>query len=475
MIFVNFHPMKHFILTGGLCLGLLVLGHSQTPADSAMLRKLFDAALTQGSCYENLRHLCKDVGHRLSGSENAAKAVEWAHATMNAMHLDRVEKQPVMVPHWERGKADKAWYKCKAGKFTPPILALGSSVGTGKKPLAAQMVEVKSLEEVREMPDGTLTGKIVFYNRPMNARELDTFDAYGGCVDQRGMGAVEAAKKGAIAVVVRSMTLQLDDHPHTGNMKYEEGVTKIPACAISTNGAELLHQHLQQDPHLLFSLAMGCQTFPDAPSHNVIGELRGTEHPDEIIVVGGHLDSWDVGEGAHDDGTGVVQAIEVLHLFQAVGYKPKRTIRAVAFMNEENGMKGGLEYAAQAKAKGEKHVAALESDRGGFCPRGIEIQANADNTSFALRFIPLFRPYMVHDIQPGYGGVDISPLRGQGAGLFGYMPDSQRYFDYHHAETDVFEAVNKRELEMGAAAMAAWIYLLSEYGLPSNTPYEPPR
>jgi carboxypeptidase Q len=328
---------------------------------------------------------------------------------------------------------------------------------------------------VKALPENALQGKICFYNRPMNAKELDTFHAYGSCVDQRGGGAVEAAKKGAVAVVVRSMTLQLDDHPHTGNMRYENGVNKIPACAISTNGAELLHKHLQEDPNLQFSLNLGCRTYPDAPSFNVIGEIKGSEFPDEIIVVGGHLDSWDVGEGAHDDGTGVVQAMEVLRLFRLVGYQPKRTIRAVAFMNEENGMKGGLEYAAQAKAKGEKHIAALESDRGGFSPRGIHIQANPDNTSFAMRFQPLFQPYMIHNIEPGYGGVDISPLRNQGAGLFGYMPDSQRYFDYHHAETDVFEAVNQRELELGAAAMAAWVYLLSEYGMPSNDPYEPPK
>lgn len=465
--------MKQWIFLGILSCGVWQSASAQTPADSLMIRKLFDTELTQGTSYENLRHLCKDVGHRLSGSPRAAKAVEWAYTAMGAMQLDRVEKQPVMVPHWVRGDAEKASYKGKMGKVTPPVLALGSSIGTGKKPISAQVVEVKGLDEVKNMPDGALKGKIVFYNRPMNPKDLNTFEAYGGCVDQRGGGAVEASKKGAIAVVVRSMTLQHDDHPHTGNMRYDEGVTKIPACAISTNGADLLHKHLQQDPNLVFSLNMQCEMQPDAPSHNVIGEIKGSQFPDEIIVVGGHLDSWDVGEGAHDDGTGVVQAMEVLKLFRLIGYQPKRTIRAVAFMNEENGMKGGLEYAAQAQAKGEKTIAALESDCGGFTPRGLGIQANPDNTAFAQRFKPLFTPYMVHNIQPGYGGVDISPLRKQGAGLFGYMPDSQRYFDYHHAETDVFEAVNQRELEMGAAVMAAWIYLLSEYGMPSNEPYEP--
>lgn len=466
--------MKRCIFLGLLALCLGRFAAAQTPADSVMLRRLFDAAMTQSVCYENLRHLCKDVGHRLSGSPNATKAVEWAYATMQGMSLDRVEKQPCLVTHWERGAAEIAYFKSSKGKFVVPILALGSSVATPKKGVLAEVVEVTSLDAVKAMPDGALTGKVVFYNRPMNPKELDTFDAYGGCVDQRGTGALEAAKKGAIGVVVRSMNLRADDFPHTGNMRYGDStVAKIPACAISTNGADLLHMQLQADPQLKFYFKMNCASFPDVPSHNVIGELKGSTYPDEIITVGGHLDSWDVGEGAHDDGTGVVQAIEVLHLFQAVGYKPKRTIRAVAFMNEENGMKGGLEYAAQAKAKGEKHIAALESDRGGFAPRGIDMQANSDNTAFAMRYKPLFVPYMVHNLQPGYGGVDISPLRAQGAGLFGYTPDSQRYFDYHHAASDVFEAVNKRELELGAWTMAAWIYLLSEYGLPSNAPYEP--
>ncbi|MFN8394160.1 MAG: M20/M25/M40 family metallo-hydrolase [Bacteroidia bacterium] len=468
--------MKRLFTTALLAGSLSGMALAQTPEDSVMLRRLFDAEITQGTCYENLRHLCKDVGHRLSGSPNAAKAVEWAAATMNTMGLDRVEKQPVLVPHWERGKADRAWYKGKMGKVTPPILALGSSVGTPNgKAISAPVVEVFSLDEVRKMEDGSLKGKIVFYNRPMNAKELDTFDAYGGCVDQRGGGSVEASKKGALAVIVRSMTLQHDDHPHTGNMRNEEGTTKIPAAAISTNGADRLHEDLKNDPNLVFSLQMGCQTFPDAPSHNVIGEIKGSALPNEFITVGGHLDSWDVGEGAHDDGTGVVQAMEVLKLFRMVGYQPRHTIRAVAFMNEENGMKGGLEYAAQAKAKGEKHIAALESDRGGFSPRGVEIQANPENTAWSLKYKPLFIPYMVHNIQPGYGGVDISPLRAQGAGLYGYLPDSQRYFDFHHAETDVFEAVNERELKLGAWVMAAWIYLIDQYGLPSNEPYEPPK
>jgi hypothetical protein len=266
-------------------------------------------------------------------------------------------------------------------------------------------------------------------------------------------------------MVVRSMNLATDDFPHTGNQRYAPEVQPIPAAAISTRAADLLHAQLEKDPDLKFFLQMNCETLPDVESHNVIGEIRGSEFPDEIIVLGGHLDSWDLGEGAQDDGAGVVQAIEVLHLFKKIGYQPKRTIRAVAWMNEENGMRGALKYAEEAQKKGEKHLAGLESDRGGLTPRGFTVEAGDEIYNKVIRWAGLLEPYMLHDIVPGHGGVDISPLRDQGVALFGFLPDSQRYFDYHHARTDVFEAVNKRELELGAASMAALVYLIDTYGL----------
>jgi carboxypeptidase Q len=450
-----------------------LLGTALPAQDSLMVRRIFDAALTKGSCYENLRSLCKGVGHRLSGSPSAAKAVDWAYARFNGMALDRVEKQPCLVTHWERGKAESAWIKSRSGKLKVPVLALGSSIATSKGGIDAPVIEVFSLEEVKALDPAVVKGKIVFYNRPMNPTDINTFTAYGGCVDQRGYGAVEAARKGALAVVVRSMNLRLDDYPHTGNMRYEDGVTKIPACAISTNGAEALHRLLRDDPSLSFHLEMGCKAFPDAPSYNVMGELKGSTYPDQVIVVGGHLDSWDVGEGAHDDGAGVVQSIEVLHLFQTIGYKPRYTIRAVAFMNEENGMKGALAYADSAAKKGERHYAALESDEGGFSPRGFNIDASDETLRFMRTYADLLAPYLLRQIEKGYGGVDIGPLRKQGTALFGYAPDTQRYFDFHHAATDVFEGVNKRELELGAASMAVLIYLIDQHGLPEN-PQVPP-
>lgn len=430
------------------------------------IRTLFDKSLTEGACYENLRYMCKEIGPRLSGSKQAAESVDWIYNLMLGMGLDRVEKQDCMVPHWERGKPEKAWMEGDGVRLEASVCALGSSIATAKGGITGEIVEVFSLEEVEKMSRKDVEGKIVFFNRPMEPTHLNTFHAYSGCVDQRGGGAAAAGAKGAIGVVVRSMNLRLDDYPHTGNMRYKEGIDPIPAAAISTNDAEALHHLLQKDKKTRFHLEMDCRTLPDAPSHNVIGEIKGSEFPDEIIVIGGHLDSWDLGEGAQDDGAGVVQSIEVLHLFQKIGYQPKRTIRAVAYMNEENGVRGARKYAAVAKEKGELHIAGLESDRGGFTPRGFTVDSDPETLSFVQGWADWLRPYMLHEIKAGYGGVDIGQLKDQGTILFGFLPDSQRYFDHHHAATDVFEAVNKRELELGAASMAALVYLIDRYGLP---------
>lgn len=441
-------------------------GEPMPSQEQKMLKQLFNTALTESICYDVLRHMCKEIGPRLSGSPEAAASVEYIYEVFEQMGLDRVEKQPCMVPHWERGKPEKAWVKSSEGKQSLSVCALGSSIATPKKGITAEVVEVFTLEEVNKMDPSELEGKIVFFNRPMEPTHLNTFTAYSGCVDQRSKGASEAGAKGAIAVVVRSMNLRLDDFPHTGNMRYADGVNKIPACAISTNGADQLHDLLKKDPNLKFHLEMDCKTFPDVESHNVIGEIKGSEFPDEIIVVGGHLDSWDLGEGAQDDGTGVVQAMEVLNLMKKTGYQPKRTIRAVAYMNEENGMRGAIEYGKVAKEKGENHIAAIESDRGGFTPRGFTIEGKPEVVAYFQEWSDWLAPYLLHDIKSGYGGVDISTLRDQGTILIGFLPDSQRYFDYHHAASDLFEAVNKRELELGAASMAALVYLIDQKGVP---------
>ncbi len=434
-------------------------------ADSVAIRKMFDEALAHGASYENLRTLCKQIGPRLSGSAGAQKAVEWGQAAMRAAGADSVWLQPCMVPHWERGKPESARVLGVKGLDKLPVCALGGSVPTAGK-LVAPVVEVQNFEELAALPADKVKGHIVLFNRPMEARNVTSFTSYGGAVNQRGRGAIEAAKRGAVGVLVRSMNLRADDFPHTGAMRYQDDVTKIPAAAISTNAADQLSAALKKQPDIRVELKMDCRTLPDAPSFNVVGEIRGSELPKEVIVVGGHLDSWDLAEGAHDDGAGCVQSIEVLRLLKATGQRPRRSVRAVLFMNEENGTRGAQEYANQAEKEvgRRRHIAAIESDAGGFTPRGFTVQATPAQVATAQQWRPLLKPYLVDAIEAGHSGTDIEPLGKTGAVLLGLSPDSQRYFDVHHAATDVFEAVNRRELELGGATMGAMVWLISQHG-----------
>lgn len=456
--------MRYFLLVALLSTNLKLPAQS---TDEQFIRKIYDEALARGQSYEMLEHLCTKIGPRLSGSPGAAAAVEWSRQVMQAYGFDSVWLQPVMVPHWVRGKKEigRIVNSKKLGSEEVNICALGGSVGTGATGVLANVVEVRSWDELKQLGEKGIKGKIVFFNRPMDPKVIPMFSSYGGAVDQRANGASEAAKLGAIGVIVRSMGVNLEDYPHTGSLRYALNVPKIPAVAIATRHAELLSSLLKDDKELKFYFETHCETLPDAPSFNVVGELHGTQYPDEIIVVGGHLDSWDLGQGAHDDGTGCVQSIEVLRIYKAMGYKPKRTIRAVMFMNEENGLRGGVEYANQAKLKNEKHIAAMESDRGGFTPRGFTLPSDANAKEKIRSWKPLLEPYGLSDFSQEGGGADISPLAPQGVPLMGFLPDSQRYFNYHHTSEDTFDKVDKRELELGAASMAALLYLIDQYGL----------
>jgi hypothetical protein len=443
---------------------LSVLGQSN---DAEMIRKLYELALTEGKSYDWLGHLSNQIGGRLSGSVQAEQAVDFTRREMEKLDLDKVWIQPVMVPKWVRGTPEFAYIESEPGNTNNvPICALGGSIATPSGGLKASVIEVKSFDELAALGRDKIAGKIVFYNRPMDPTQIHTFQAYGGAVDQRHGGAAEAARYGAVGVIVRSMNLRLDDFPHTGSMSYGDlpEYLHIPAAAISTNGAELLSTTLKLNPDIQFYFRQNCRQLEDVPSFNVIGEIKGSEFPEEIIVVGGHLDSWDLGDGSHDDGAGCVQSMEVLNLIKKSGYKPKRTIRAVMFMNEENGMRGGNEYALQAKRKKERHIFALESDAGGFSPRAFTFDCTDAAFEQIKSWEPLFEPFLSLQLMRGGGGADIGPLKPQGLILSGLRPDSQRYFDYHHAENDTFDAVNKRELELGAAAMTSLIYLADVYG-----------
>ena len=451
-----------------LCLSLfstsVFFGQSQ---DETMLKQIYNSALTNSKCYAWLDDLSNTIGARLSGSAGAEKAVVYTKAQLEKLGLDRVYLQEVMVPHWVRGEKEEAYIIINNKKTKVPVCALGGSIATSKSGLTAEVIEVHSIKELTDLGTEKIKGKIVFYNRPMDNSEIESMNAYGGAVDQRYAGAKEASKFGAVATIVRSMNLRLDDFPHTGAQSYGD-IPKsqyIPTAAISTNAAELLSKMLKQNDNLKFYFKQSCQTLDDVLSYNVIGEIKGSVSPEKIMVVGGHLDSWDLADGSQDDGAGVVQSMEVLNIFKNLGYKPKNTIRVVLFMNEENGGKGGKKYEEQSKANNENHIFAFESDSGGFSPRGFTFDSDALNLNKAQSWKPLFEPYLIHSFTKGHGGSDIDPLTSGKIVKVGLHPDSQRYFDYHHAANDKFDAVNKRELELGAATMASLIYLFDQYGI----------
>jgi len=446
---------------------------SMAQSDAEVLKKIYDNSLTNGQSYQWLDYLSNQIGGRLSGSLNAERAVQWTKEELEKVGLDKVWLQPVMVPKWVRGTPEFAYIETAPGKTTNVnICALGGSVATPALGIKANVIEVQGIEDLKLLGREKIEGKIVFFNRPMDATQINTFKAYGGCVDQRGTGAKEAGEYGAVAAIVRSLNLRLDDFPHTGAMNYGDTPVseRIPSAAISTNDAELLSTMLKLNSEIKFYFRQHCKQLKDVLSHNVIGEITGSEFPDEYIVVGGHLDSWDLGDGSHDDGAGIVQSMDVLRLLKKSGVKPKRSIRVVLFMNEENGMRGGNKYAEVAKRKSENHIFALESDSGGFTPRGFSFDCNDANFNQVLSWKSLFKPYLIHFFEQGGSGADIGPLKNKNIVLAGLRPDTQRYFDYHHAANDTFDAINKRELELGAATMTALVYLYDKYGVqPINT------
>ncbi len=459
--------LSRFLICGLFLLCFFSNLKSQETDDAIFIKNIYNKVLQDGSAYQWLNHLTTQIGGRLSGSPQAAEAVDYTRAMLDSLGLDSVWLQPCEVPHWVRGEKEEVHILIPAANINLPALALGNSVATPPSGITAEIIEVRSLDEVEKLGAKNIKGKIVFFNRPMDPTQIRTFNAYGGAVDQRVNGPSEAARYGAVATLVRSMTTLHDDHPHTGVMVNKEGINKIPAVAISTNAAEMLHKMLLEKKVTIY-MKTNCQTLDPVQSYNVIGEIKGSTYPDEIILVGGHLDSWDVGQGAHDDGAGCVHAMEVIRTLKELNYQPKRTLRCVLFMNEENGLAGGLAYAEAANKKGEMHLAAVESDAGGFTPRGFS--CDAENEVFAdlylklQQWLPLLEPYGLM-LTKGGSGADISPLKSQRGLLVGFRPDSQRYFDYHHTATDTFEAVNQRELELGAASITALIYLIDKHGL----------
>jgi hypothetical protein len=437
-----------------------------TPAaDAEVIRGFYNQALTRQQGYQWLRQLTQ-IGPRFAGTPQADSAVFYFKAVCDSLGL-QTQLQPVQVPVWQRGPQETAAYSLGSTGSTTAlkITALGGSVPTPPEGLKGEVVEITNFNQLDSVD---LKGKIAFFNIPMDPTYIATFFAYGNAVKQRWAGAVEASKRGAIGVVIRSLSSSVNDYPHTGSMTYAGAPYKIPAGALSTLGAEQLSGALKkakQPVYLRYSIQSAWRD--SVTSYNLIADFRGSEKPDEYILVGGHLDSWDLGTGAHDDGAGSMHALESIYLLQQQKITPKRTVRLVLFMNEEFGLGGAKAYARQAAQEGIDHVIAIESDGGGFSPRGISMVA-PDSTVAQIRALRKWlEPYGIYQFATGGAGADINQLKEEEIVLIGLRPDSHRYFEVHHSERDVFENVNARELEMGSATLASLIYLLDRYNVGS--------
>lgn len=434
--------------------------------DSVVIQSIYSDALNSYDSYNNLRYLSKNIGGRICGSKQAALAVDWVKSILENYGFENVRLMELMVRNWQRGEKEIAKLYLNNGTSEDlTVCAIGTSIGTGESGLKGKIIEVNDMGELQNLDKENIKGKIVFYNKIANNKFFNTFEMYGDAVGPRVLAAIEAAQYGAIAVIVRSVTLSNDDFPHTGIMRYVDSVKKIPAFSISTNGADKLSKILRVEPDCEIYLKSTCEELPENISYNVIGEIKGKINPGKIIVVSGHLDSWDNGEGAHDDGAGIMHAIEVLRIFKSLNIVPNNTIRFVAFMDEEVAQRGGRKYAEIVEKTGEKHIIAIESDVGGSTPMGFSIYGNDTVISKINSFKNIFHNYGVNYFEKGYSGVDISFLHKLGIPGIGLIVDSQRYFDYHHSPNDTFEKVNRRELQLGSAAIASLVYLIDKYGL----------
>jgi carboxypeptidase Q len=435
--------------------------NAQQNEDSLFIKSIYNNALTESPAHENLRTLCKDIGARITGSAEAEMAIYWGKQLLESYGFDTVYLQEITVPHWERGTQEAAWIISEKGELKKvDVIALGGSIGTSGV-LEGEILALEGMEDIKKAGKEKISGKIVFINRPFDQTQINTFKAYGACSNQRWGGAKEASQYGAKAVIIRSLAQSNDDHPHTGSMDYKME-NKIPAAALSTNAANTLVEWLKAG-RVQLRIEMDCRFYDDETSYNVIAETRGKD--EQVITFGGHLDSWDVGEGAHDDGAGIVHSIDALRILKALNYQPNHKLRCVLFMNEENGNFGGKGYAKWCSDNKEKHICAIESDRGGFQPLGYDIVGSKAQIKFVQSFKPLLKEYRLYNFEKGYGGVDIGPLKDYYPAILqlGLNPASQRYFDFHHAESDVFENVNKRELELGGASMATMLFLMDKY------------
>jgi len=422
-------------------------------------RRIIEAEMREGQVYDLLVDLCDTAGHRLSGSAGADRAVRWGLQTFEEMGF-ATRRHSVMVPKWVRGEPERVELTAPY-ELSMAALALGGSIDTPENGIEAEVLLVEDAAELKRRASEA-RGRIVLFNKRMGPDGQGGYVSYGQAVGQRTRGAIEAAKVGAVASLIRSVGTADWRLPHTGTMRYEEGVKKIPHAAISTEDANLVERLIGEGEPVRIRMRLDCRSLGEVPSANVIGEFRGREKPHEVVVIGGHLDSWDVGQGAHDDGVGVVSCIEAIRLLKSLGLQPRRTIRVILFMNEENGVAGGRAYAKDFEEELPFHVAAVEMDSGGFQPLGFGVSAGDGGVELMQMLSPWLRGIEAPSITAGGGGVDIGPMRAFGVPIIGLKNDTTHYFDYHHTPADTPDKVNPIELKRCAAAMAVMAYTLAE-------------
>ena len=447
-----------------ILLGLLLTLPATTPAQSisAAYRpaadRIIDAALADSQAWNRIAELTERYGARFSGTPALEQAIDWIIQRMKADGLDNVRGEPVMVPRWVRGAESAELITPRRTKL--PMLGLGGSVGTAPGGITAQVVVVTSFEDLA-LHKAQVKGKIVLFNVP--------FTTYGATVQYRSSGAVEAAKAGAVASLVRSVTPYSMRTPHTGGMRYDSTVRKIPHAAITPEDADMIVRMDQRGEHVTVKLVMSARVLPDAPSRNVIGEIRGTEFPDEVVVMGGHIDSWDVGRGAMDDAGGVVVAWEALRVMQRLGLKPRRTIRVVGWTNEENGLRGGNAYRDTHRASVEKHVLAIESDGGVFKPKGFGFTGSDAAFATVTEIARLLDRIGAGGMTRGGGGADIGPIMALGVPGMGLNVEDSKYFWYHHTDADTVDKLDPRDVALCVATMAIMAYVTAD--MPQRLPF----
>ena len=423
---------------------------------------IITAARPERGAYDKLAVLTDKIGGRLAGSAALDKAIAWAAQAMTDDGL-AVHTEPVMVPHWERGHEEAVMISPTA--HTLRVLGLGGTVSTPDGGIAANVVVVHDWKELDARRNDVL-GRIVLFNVPMPAWTPETGSGYGKTVEYRWDAASRAARYGAVAVLVRSVTARSLDTPHTGSMGYNKDAARIPAASITVEDAELVDR-LAAKGSVQIRLRLESQMHPDAPSANVIGELRGREHPEEVVLLAAHLDSWDVGQGAHDDGAGVVVMMQALRTLQALHLTPRRTIRVVLFTNEENGLRGGKAYAKEHEAELVHHVAAIESDMGGFAPTGFSVDhvdpaAGKRAQARIADILSLLRDLGATHADTAGGGADISPMKSAGVPQISLDVHNETYFDYHHTRADTLDKVSAQDLADMTAAAAVFAYVVAD-------------